>query len=112
MLFAPTAASGAFPLTQADHPSGVVINEIHSQGGPFDWIELLNTSSATVDLSSWSFTDDDLDREYAVIADGTVLEPGEYLVICTLPVGGFEAAQDGPGDPHANHGMIATLTVA
>ena len=81
VLFAPTAASGAFPLTQADHPSGVVINEIHSQGGPFDWIELLNTSSATVDLSSWSFTDDDLDREYAVIADGTVLEPGEYLVL-------------------------------
>lgn len=40
------------------------------------------------------------------------LEPGEYLVICTLPVGGFEAAQDGPGDPHSNHGMVATLTVA
>lgn len=39
------------------------------------------------------------------------LEPGEYLVICTLPVGGFEAAQDGPGDPHANHGMVQTLTV-
>lgn len=40
------------------------------------------------------------------------LDPGEYLVICTLPVGGFEAAQDGPGDPHSNHGMVATLTVA
>lgn len=40
------------------------------------------------------------------------LEPGEYLVICTLPVGGFDAAQDGPGDPHSNHGMVATLTVA
>lgn len=40
------------------------------------------------------------------------LEAGEYLVICTLPVGGFDAAQDGPGDPHANHGMVATLTVA
>lgn len=80
-LFAPTAAAGALPLTQADHPSGVVINEIHSQGGPFDWIELLNTSNTSVDLSSWSFTDDDLDRDYAVIADGTVLEPGDYLVL-------------------------------
>lgn len=40
------------------------------------------------------------------------LEAGEYLVICTLPVGGFDAAQDGPGDPHANHGMVTTLTVA
>lgn len=40
------------------------------------------------------------------------LEPGEYLVICTLPVGGPDAAEDGPGDPHANHGMVAALTVA
>lgn len=40
------------------------------------------------------------------------LEPGEYIVICTLPVGGFDAAQDGPGDPHSNHGMVAALTVA
>jgi hypothetical protein len=39
------------------------------------------------------------------------LEAGEYLVICTLPVGGFEAAADGPGDPHSNHGMVAILTV-
>lgn len=53
---------------------------------------------------------------FAGTADGVAttlvdLEPGEYLVICTLPVGGFEAAQDGPGDPHANHGMVQTLTV-
>ncbi len=41
------------------------------------------------------------------------LEPGEYLVICTLPVGGFTDDQDGPpADPHSAHGMVATLTVA
>jgi hypothetical protein len=40
------------------------------------------------------------------------LEPGEYLVICTLPVGGFSENQDGPpADPHSAHGMVATLTV-
>lgn len=40
------------------------------------------------------------------------LEPGEYLVICTLPVGGFVEGQDGPpADPHSAHGMVKTLTV-
>ncbi len=40
------------------------------------------------------------------------LEPGEYLVICTLPVGGFAEGQDGPpADPHSAHGMVTTLTV-
>lgn len=40
------------------------------------------------------------------------LEPGEYLVICTLPVGGFAEGQDGPpADPHSHHGMVTTLTV-
>jgi hypothetical protein len=40
------------------------------------------------------------------------LEPGSYLVICTLPVGGFAEGQDGPpADPHSAHGMVGTLTV-
>lgn len=40
------------------------------------------------------------------------LEPGSYLVICTLPVGGFSDAQEGPPtDPHSAHGMVTTLTV-
>jgi hypothetical protein len=40
------------------------------------------------------------------------LEPGTYLVICTLPVGGFVEGQDGPpADPHSAHGMVGTLTV-
>jgi len=38
------------------------------------------------------------------------LEPGEYLVICTLPVGGDLEAEN--ADPHSAHGMVATLTVA
>jgi hypothetical protein len=40
------------------------------------------------------------------------LEPGEYLVICTLPVGGFVEGEEGPpSDPHSAHGMVKTLTV-
>lgn len=42
------------------------------------------------------------------------LEPGSYLVICTLPVAEHSADHGAePGDPiHADHGMVATLTVA
>lgn len=35
------------------------------------------------------------------------LEPGEYVAICMLPVGGGDE-----GEPHAFHGMTAELTVA
>lgn len=35
------------------------------------------------------------------------LEPGSYVAICTIPVGGGET-----GDPHAAHGMIAGFDVA
>lgn len=34
------------------------------------------------------------------------LEPGDYVAICTIPVGGGEQ-----GDPHAAHGMIAEFEV-
>ena len=40
------------------------------------------------------------------------LPKGEYLIICTLPVGGFTENQDGPpADPHSHHGMVTTLKV-
>ena len=41
------------------------------------------------------------------------LEPGSYLLICSLPVaeGGEMPEGDGPPDNHAAHGMVATLTV-
>ncbi|WP_108666066.1 hypothetical protein [Euzebya rosea] len=52
------------------------------------------------------------------VGDGTITEPGRYLAVCFLPVGGdpdliFE--QDGPveGDepPHASVGMVAEIVV-
>ncbi len=42
------------------------------------------------------------------------LEPGSYLVICTLPVAENGEQPDGdapPTDTHAHHGMVTTLTV-
>ncbi len=40
------------------------------------------------------------------------LEPGEYLIICTLPVGSHHGPEgDGTGQSHADRGMTATLRV-
>lgn len=58
---------------------GVVINEIESNGDDVDWIELVNAGSTAVDVSGWRVKDNDDSRTDA-IADGTVLEPGAYLV--------------------------------
>jgi hypothetical protein len=42
------------------------------------------------------------DRQGAESTAFMQLEPGRYVAICTIPVGGGET-----GDPHATHGMIA-----
>jgi hypothetical protein len=57
------------------------------------------------------------------VGDGTLTEPGRYLIICTIPTGvdpqvylDAAAASDGPpqvdgGPPHVTHGMYAELAV-
>jgi hypothetical protein len=44
-------------------------------------------------------------EEDFLVAD---LEPGDYIVLCTVPVG--PTSTDGP--PHAMQGMVAELTIA
>lgn len=62
-------------------PSGIRINEIESSGGsPGDWIELFNGGAAEVDLSGFSFADNDDSHSY-VFPAGTVVAPGGYLVL-------------------------------
>lgn len=70
-----------------DVETGIVINEIMYHHRPLwlpeytesgeEWIELYNRSDAAVDLSGWSFTEG---VKY-VFPQGTVLNPGEYLVV-------------------------------
>lgn len=74
LLVAPLVA---LPAVAAD--AGVVINEVESNGDTTDWIELLNTSFAPVDVSGWVVKDNDDTRTDAVPA-GTVLDPGEFFV--------------------------------
>ncbi|MEE6297320.1 lamin tail domain-containing protein [Georgenia wangjunii] len=73
LIAAPLAAS-------ADPAPGVVVNEIVSTGTDRDAIELTNTGAGPVDLSGWVVKDDD-DARTDTLAEGTVLEPGGYLVL-------------------------------
>lgn len=61
----------------------------------------------------------------AMVGDGTLTEPGRYVVICSIPMGAYpddvmaaaEASNGGPpedipgGPPHHTQGMAAELTV-
>jgi hypothetical protein len=63
----------------------IVINEINyksaSNFDTGDWIELYNQGSATVDLGGWELTDSGAKEAY-IFPSGTILYPGDYLVIC------------------------------
>jgi hypothetical protein len=64
------------------------------------------------------------DEPIAAVSDGTLREPGRYLLLCAIPTGAdpaeylaaAAASSDGPpqvagGPPHFNHGMVAELVV-
>nr|BFE64898.1 hypothetical protein GCM10020063_094240 [Dactylosporangium thailandense] len=64
----------------ADAPT-VHINEVESSGGtPGDWVELVNTGPAAVDLSGWIVKDND-DTHVFTIAAGTTIGPGAFLPV-------------------------------
>jgi hypothetical protein len=66
----------AGPATAAN--TDIKINEVESSGGtPGDWIELVNTGSAPVDLSNWVLKDND-DTHVFTIPAGTSLGAGAY----------------------------------
>lgn len=60
----------------------IVINELlaHSHDVAPDWIELHNVSSAPVDLSGWTLSDDEGDLLKYRIPNGTIIEPNGYVV--------------------------------
>ncbi|MGJ8726287.1 MAG: lamin tail domain-containing protein [Roseibacillus sp.] len=62
-------------------PNSIVINELLSNSaGLGDWIELYNSSTEAVDLGGWYLSDSGTDLQKYRIADGTILEGGEYVV--------------------------------
>jgi len=68
------------------HPlTDVRINEVLSHSDPgVDWVELYNSSSLPVDVSNWYLSDSFSDLTRYQIPTGTVIDPGDYLVIDQL----------------------------
>ncbi|MDP7609741.1 MAG: lamin tail domain-containing protein, partial [Candidatus Marinimicrobia bacterium] len=68
----------------AGDPSAIVINEINynsaSDYDVQDWVELVNNTGFTMDLSGWQFKDSD-DSHVFVIPEQTVLANGEFIVL-------------------------------
>ena len=65
-------------------PPAVAVNEINSNGT--DWVEIVNTGDAPVDVSGWTVMDNDPvghAADVTPLADGTILEAGDYLVFTT-----------------------------
>ncbi|WP_435743210.1 lamin tail domain-containing protein [Microbacterium sp. PMB16] len=61
----------------------VVINEIESNGDTTDWVEVVNLSGASVDVSGWSVMDNDPNghaAETTPLPAGSTLAAGAYLV--------------------------------
>ncbi len=94
--------------------SSVVFNEInyHSSASfdSGDWVELVNRSEEDQDLSDWTFKDDN-DEHAFTIPPGTILHPGEFLILCqdlskfrthfpnvTSVLGSFEFGLNGSGE--------------
>jgi hypothetical protein len=61
----------------------IAINELlaHSDVYPGDWIELKNTTSASISIGGWYLSDDDENLTKYQIKAGTVLASGAYLVL-------------------------------
>lgn len=83
-----TTLTSVSPLPALAQPAGatspVVINEVESNGDEVsDWFELVNTGKVAVDISGWSFVDDDPDHAPQVIPANTILQPGDYLSFYT-----------------------------
>ena len=85
----PNTAGGAAQLdaeTLAANTSGVRLSEIAAASNSVgsDWIELVNTTSETIDLSGWGLSDNSARPRKWQFPSGTTIAPGQYLgVICS-----------------------------
>jgi len=63
----------------------LIINEINYNSSedfnPGDWVELYNPMNYSVDISNWSFKDEDDSHEF-IIPKGEILEPHNFLILC------------------------------
>ena len=61
--------------------AGLAINEVESNADDTDWVELVNTSSAAIDVSGWRFLDSDSTHAAYTLPAGSTVAAGGYLVV-------------------------------
>jgi hypothetical protein len=69
------------PVAPAAATADLVVNEVESNGDDTDWVELTTTGTGPVDISGFTFRDDDDARTPYTLPAGSVVEPGELFVI-------------------------------
>ena len=75
----------------------VVANAIEFDGNG-DWIELLNTTDATIDISGWYLSDSSNNLRKFRIPDGTLIPAGGFVTFDQFGAGGFgDDPVDRPG---------------
>ena len=101
LTFLSLGLSGAPASAQAQAQATVRINEVESSdGNPGDWVEIVNTGTATVDVSGWVGQDNDDDHSYE-IDKNTTLAPGGFLALdvdSSFGLGGEDSARLFDGD--------------
>lgn len=75
----PGRANGVYEAQSAR--SVLYISEISATNSTgVDWIEIVNTSSASVDLTGWGLSDNAARPRKWQFPNGTVIQPGQYLL--------------------------------
>uniref|UniRef100_UPI002413000C lamin tail domain-containing protein n=1 Tax=Frigoribacterium faeni TaxID=145483 RepID=UPI002413000C len=78
----PTDPAPTDPTTPAvPATTDVVINEVESNGDDTDWVELTNVGTVPVDVSGYTFRDEDDVRTPFTLPTGSVVQPGAFFVI-------------------------------
>ena len=80
-ITSPSASDGASSSISKSYQNGIVINELYPspQENEEEFIELLNTTSTTINLSGWMLSDE-TSKTYTFPA-GTKIKPKEYRVV-------------------------------
>ena len=72
---------GSLPATG----TAPIINEINYNSSdsfnPDDWVEIYNPTDSIFNMSNWIFKDEADDHTF-IIPEGTMLNPGDFLVLC------------------------------
>ncbi|MBF4600503.1 lamin tail domain-containing protein [Frigoribacterium sp. VKM Ac-1396] len=77
----PTTPGDPDPVPAEPATTDVVINEVESNGDDTDWVELTNVGTAPVDVSGYTFRDEDDVRTPFTLPAGSVVDPGAFFVI-------------------------------